>query len=299
MENLFNAITIQFFLSKKISWYIVNAQKKAFILPISKSIVMKTVIFPVEFSEVAINAAVYGVKLLTVSPETEIILYHVYNKPGEHDEAMEKLQGLKDQLLKNRQAKITLIAESGDLTTELEKLARHRDADMIVMGLTDRNPVMKLIKGNNALKMVENKYCPVMIIPENAVYSEVKNVLLASDLKNTVSTTPSALIKKILDTFKAKLHVVNVNSEHYIEISEEYAAEQKKMSEMFEGYDPEFYFLRLYDINEAIKVFAEDKKIDLIITIHKEYSLMHNLFSSADIKKLAHESHVPVVTTHE
>src|SRR6185436_11980094 len=102
--------------------------------------------------------------------------------------------------------------------------------------------------GSNAMNMAENKFCPVMIVPTNAAYSEIKNVLLTTDLKNTVSTTPSAPIKKVLATFNANLHIINVNSDHYIKLSEEYAGEQQKLREMFAQFNPEFYFLRLYDV---------------------------------------------------
>ena len=125
-------------------------------------------------------------------------------------------------------------------------------------------------------------------------------LLLATDLKNTVSTTPTAPIKKVLCAFNAKLHIVNVNSEHYIAlIRRAFAAEREKLKEMFAEFDPEFYFLRLYDIDDAIEQFARDKKIDLIITIQKEHSVMHRLFNSGHLKKLAYESTVPVMAVHE
>jgi len=260
---------------------------------------MNTVIIPVDFSDTSLSAATYAIKLLTSSPEAQIILYHVYEKPDEYDNRMENLEKLREELLANRTANISLLAEQGDFITELEKLSRHRQADLIIMGITNRSPLMQVFTGNNALKMAEYKFCPVMIIPANANYSEIKNVLLTTDLKNVVSTTPSVPIKKILSAFNAKLHVINVNSEHYIELSEEFAAEREKLSEMFADFNPEFSFLRLYDVDDAIHEFAKDKKIDLIITIHKEHSLVHKLFSAGHLKKLALDSTVPVMTVHE
>jgi nucleotide-binding universal stress UspA family protein len=260
---------------------------------------MNIVIIPVDFSETSLNAAKYGVKLLSVVPEAEIILYHVYDKAEAYDNRMESLQKLKDELLQNKTANITLLAEIGDFVTELEKLARHRQADLIIMGITNRSVLSQVFVGNNALKVSENKFCPVIIIPSNAEYSEIKNVLLATDLKDTVSTTPTAPIKKVLCAFNAKLHIVNVNSEHYIELSENYAAEQEKLKELFSEFNPEFYFLRLFDVDEAIKEFAKDKNIDLIITIQKEHSVVHKLFNTGHSKKLAYESTVPVMTVHE
>ena len=260
---------------------------------------MNTVIVPIDFSETSFNAARYAARLLTAHPEVEMILYHTYNKADAEENAIENLEKFKTELLQNREANITVLTELGDFLTELEKLARHRLADLIIMGITGRSSFTQVFMGSNAIKMAENKFCPVMIIPTNASYSEVKNVLLTTDLKNIVSTTPSAPIKKVLATFQAKLHIVNVSSEHYIALSEENAAEQQKLKDMFEEFSPEFYFLRLYDVDEAIDQFARDKNIDLIITIHKEHSMVHKLFSSSHTKKLAYQSTMPVMVVHE
>jgi nucleotide-binding universal stress UspA family protein len=90
-----------------------------------------------------------------------------------------------------------------------------------------------------------------------------------------------------------------VNSEHYIQLTEDYRGEQQKLREMFAEFDPEFYFLRLYDVEDAINQFAQDKNIDLIVTINKEHSLAHKLFFAGHTKKLAYQSTVPVMVVHE
>jgi nucleotide-binding universal stress UspA family protein len=260
---------------------------------------MNTVLVPIDFSETSFNAARYAVKLLTDHQEVEIMLYHTFDKPDEEENRIEGLEKLKQELEQNRTVNISILTEQGNFLTELEKLARHRQADLIIMGITGKSSLAQVFMGSNALKMAENKFCPVMIIPPNAVYGEIKNVLLTTDLKNVVSTTPSVPIKKVISTFNAKLHIVNVNSEHYIALTENYAEQQQKLREMFAEFDPEFYFLRLYDIDDAINQFAQDKNIDLIITINKEHSLVHKLFITSHTKKLAYQSTVPVMVVHE
>lgn len=260
---------------------------------------MNTVLVPVDFSETSFTAARYAAKLFTGHPEVELILYHTFEDPDAEENRIESLEKLKEELTLNRNINISVLAEQGEFLPELEKLSRHREADLIVMGIKGKSSLVQAFIGSNALKMAANKFCPVMIIPSNAEFSEIKNILLATDLKNVVSTTPTAPIKKILATFNAKLHIVNVNSEHYIALTEEHAAEQQKLREMFSEFDPEFYFLRLYDIDEAINQFAEDKNIDLIITINKDHSLVHKLFIVGHTKKLAFHSRVPVLAVHE
>ena len=68
---------------------------------------------------------------------------------------------------------------------------------------------------------------------------------------------------------------------------------------MFAEYNPEFYFVRLYDVNDALNQFATDKNIDLIITIQRQHSLLYRRFRNSHIKNLKNNSNVPVLIVHE
>lgn len=262
---------------------------------------MKTVIVPIDFSDTSLNAADYAARFLAGHYGVEIILYHCYDTELGEENSLENLGNLKNRLLDIAPLNITLLAEkTDDFLEELEKLARHRQADLVIMGITGgRSRTEQRFMGSNTLKLAENKYIPVLIVPENSEYRETKNVLLATDLKDVVGTIPSVPIKKILKEFNLKLHVINVNEELYIALSEEDEAEKSKLAEMFSEFDPEFYFLRLFDIEEAINQFAEDKNIDLIINVHKEHTLFNKLFVNSHTKKLAFQSKVPVLVVHE
>lgn len=262
---------------------------------------MKTVIVPIDFSDTSLNAAEYAARFLAGHYGVEIILYHCYETELGEENSLENLGNLKNRLLDITPLNITLLTErTEDFLEELEKLARHRQADLVIMGITGgRSKTEQRFMGSNALKLAENKYIPVLIVPENSQYTGMKNVLLATDLHDVVSSTPTAPIKKILKEFNLKLHVINVNEEHYIELSEEARAERNKLEEMFSEYNPEFYFLRLFEIEEAINEFADDKNIDLVINVHREHSLFSRLFKNSHTKKLAFQSHVPLLVVHE
>lgn len=261
---------------------------------------MQTVIVPVDFSDTSLHAARYAVQLLTGHYGANMILHHVYDKPGQSAEATQRLEDLKNELAGIGTVKTTCLAEEGsDFITELDKLARHQQADLIIMGITGRSAMGQTFIGSNTLKMVDQKVCPVLIVPADAKYKDVKNVLLTSDYKNVQSSTPSVPIKKILKTFHPNLHIMNVDSEHYVAITEEYQAERIKLKEMFSDFNPEFYFLGLQNVDEAINQFAHDKNIDLLIVIHKEQTLFSKLFVKSHTKKLAYHSSIPVLALHE
>jgi nucleotide-binding universal stress UspA family protein len=167
------------------------------------------------------------------------------------------------------------------------------------MGITGRTSIGQSLIGTNALQMLNTKACPVLIVPPDAAYGELKNVLLTSDFKDVMSSTPSVPIRKMLKTFHPRLHVVNIDNEIYVSLTDETRAEQAKLKEMFHDLHPEFYFLGLNDVDEAISQFAEDKKIDLIIIIHKEQSVFSKLFVKSHTKKLIYQSRIPVMAVHE
>jgi nucleotide-binding universal stress UspA family protein len=158
----------------------------------------------------------------------------------------------------------------------------------------------QLLIGSNTLKFAETRACPVLIVPERATFKEVKHVMLASDFKNSFNTTPSGPIKDFLQTFRPQFHVVNVDPEHYVAISEAYEREKADFEEMFREFNPEFYFMRLFDIDEALNLFAREKNIDLIIAVQKQHSFFDNLFRrKGTTKKLSYQSEVPVLVVHE
>ncbi|MCE3282872.1 MAG: universal stress protein [Chitinophagaceae bacterium] len=262
---------------------------------------MKTVIVPVDFSDVSFNAAVYAARLITGHHGVTLLLYHHYSKDSEMQSAEQSLTGVKQQLNDKYLVNIETLAHHGkDFIEDLEKAVRHRSADLVIMGITGRSPLGQMLIGSNTLKFAEQRACPVLIIPEKATFRELKNVMLASDFKNVYHSTPSSPIKTFLQTFRPKLHVVNVDPEHYIAISESYTKEKVDFEKMFSDFNPEFYFMRLFDIEEALNMFAKEKNIDLIIAVHRQHSFFDRLFNrSGTTKKLSYQSEVPVLVVHE
>lgn len=261
---------------------------------------MQTVIVPVDFSDTSLNAARYAAQLLTGHYGVTMVLYSLCDKAAQMEETTQKLEQLKNELREIGIVKTETLAETGsDFITELEKLARHRLADLIIMGITGRSPIGQSLMGSNTLKMLGQKVCPLLIIPPDASYKDVKHVLLTSDFKNVQATTPTVPIKKILKTFHPQLHIMNADTQHYVALTEEYQEQKAWLQNAFNDFNPQFYFLGLGDVDDAISQFAHDKKIDLIIIIHKEQTIFSKLFVKSHTKKLVYQGALPVLALHE
>ncbi len=261
---------------------------------------MNTVIVPVDFSPTSLHAARYAAQLLTGHYGVTLILYHSYSKASEAAKAQESLEELKAELAKDNIVKMEVLAhEESDFVAGLEKAARHKVANLVIMGITGRSALAQVFFGSNTLKMAETKACPVLIVPENAPFTPIKNVMLTSDFKNTHNTTPSGPIKDFLDAFHPKLHIVNVDKDHFISLTDSYEEEKQQLKKLFADYNPEFYFMRLYDVDEAINIFAESRNIDLIIAIQKNHSFIEKMLKGSRTKTLSYHSKLPILVMHE
>jgi nucleotide-binding universal stress UspA family protein len=267
---------------------------------------MKTFLVPVDFSPTSINAAEYAIALTRDVPGVEIILYHVYSRLSfatltEKEEGSRKmvtdneLNSVKEKLDLSASQQVSVETEEGSFIENIEKYVLSNHIDMVVMGITGSSRISQVFMGTNTLNVVRHVSCPVMIIPPEAKFHGIKNVLFTSDFKDVARTTPFVQLKNILDFFKPKLNILNVDSEHYIELTDEFKLEREAMENKLEAYNPEFSFLRAYDFLDGINKFAEAKDIDAIITVPRKHGFISQLFKTSHTKKLAYHSHVPTI----
>lgn len=262
---------------------------------------MKDVIIPVDFSETSLNAARYAADMLSGKPNTRVILYNMFSEEEEAETTGQYLENLKTELLqKGVTNNIECIRELGDdLIDCLGRLAYQKSAELIVMGISEKEEWKQVFSRSNSIKMAEENICPVMIVPGSASYQGIKNIALTSDFRNVETTTPLLAIKNVLELFNANLHIVNVDNEHYVSLTDEYLAEKAKMIKMFGEFNPEFYFIGMNDFFEAVEQFTKDRDIDLVIVIPKNRSFIDSLFGTGHTKKLAYNSSVPLLAAHE
>lgn len=276
---------------------------------------MKTFIVPTDFSDTSKNAAAFAAQLAKQLPDAHIILYNVFDKfeTGDDSSVMyndhEGRKKIMEMALESVKADMLTTApninvscyaeEEGSFKDSLERLARHKEADMIIMGITGSTKLEQIFIGSNTLSMVSRNICPVLIVPPHASFTGIRNIAFTSDFKDVAATTPVKSLKAVLNIFNPFVHVVNVDSEHYVELTDDYKKEKQTLDDILKDYEREYYFIRQYDFIEAINQFVADHKIDLLLTVPKKHSFLSGLFRTSHTKKLAFHSHVPLIAVHE
>ncbi len=274
---------------------------------------MNNFIVPIDFSETSKNAARYAAHISTLVSDAHIILYNVFDPleygsdssplaTDDKEDAARKtivelaLESVKIELSAITGAKISCVAEENKhFLDTLETYVKKNNIQLIVMGNTGSTLLTQVTMGNNTLNLVRRGIAPVIIVPPHAKSTSAKNVMLLTDFKEIDNTIPIDTVKSVLNLFHPNLFIVNVDHEHYVQVSDEYHAERAKLEEQLKEYKPEFAFIRLFDFVEASNQFVTDHNIDLIMTFPRRHSFLSNIFKTSSTAKLAGHSHVPIV----
>lgn len=272
---------------------------------------MKKILAAVDFSEPSDNAALYALQLAGTVTGGSLTLYYVYESITAGSDgtpllvdtearklvALNALEHLKQRIAATASVPVEVVAEEGSLTTNLEKYVKRNAVDVVVMGITGSTKIEQLIIGSNTLNVINKDICPVLIVPATARYKKIETAVFATDLQRVEASTPLMVLKSFLNTFHPRLYAVHVTTEHAA-VPDEYKKEKEKLSEMLKEYNPACYFLLEQDFTTAIARFSREYNADIIITVPRKHSFLKNLFTESHTKKLAYQSHLPILAIH-
>jgi nucleotide-binding universal stress UspA family protein len=274
---------------------------------------MKKIIVPVDFSTTSINAAEFAADL-AVFYGAEIYLYHTYQLPvvlhefsypvfdiNETQEAAEhELETLKDNLLAKLKAPIPIIivAEMAGLQEGIEALSDYLHPELIIMGLSGKDALTRLIVGSNTIKTIQEIKYPILVIPPKAVFLPIRKIGFACDYIRIEQSTPVDFLKKIVNDFRADLFVLNINLSGQIHTNE-VINQGRLLDELLKDVKPTYNTIEAGDVTDGINWFVEKEKLDWLVAIPKNHALLQKMFSRSHTKDLLYHTHVPVLCIHE
>lgn len=270
---------------------------------------MKLIIVPTDFSPLADNALKYAMDF-SLSMNGSLMILNVYQLPISFSEvpmvtisveelakiSEDKLKETKQQIERITGGKLKIYTESklGDVAEEVDKLCKSLNPFAVVMGTRGVTGAGRFFLGSNSLSVIGKIFTPVFIIPPGARFKPIRNVGLATDLRNVVDTISISPIKSIINIFNADLHVLNVDFErkHFTSYTPE---ETMNLDTMLSGLNPTYDFIENKDIDEGINDFATKNNLDLIITLPKKHKFLETLFEKSFTRELIHHTSIPLM----
>jgi nucleotide-binding universal stress UspA family protein len=194
---------------------------------------------------------------------------------------------------------INVIVESGLVSYKLNKLAKEKAADLIVMGIdNERSFVKEHVLGSTSIEEARSFKIPVLIVPVNAECRKFKSIAFACDYKYAPKEVSALIQVKYYTTlFEGKLNIVHVlEPEHQISLKE--AKSDKFIEDTLEKTEHKTFFVYEKNASEGILEFVKTHEIDLVIVEPQHHGFFERIFSKSTTKELAFHLNVPLLALH-
>jgi nucleotide-binding universal stress UspA family protein len=282
---------------------------------------MKTILVPVDYSQTAKNAAYYALSLAKQLGANKIILYNafqppvpadpvgittdgnfntigLYNVEGLSESNKVHLNKLKKEISDTYSSGIVVEAfsEYNSLRDGIIDICKSQDVAMIVMGISEADGLTETLIGSNSLDVARHITTPVIIVPHEASYKPIQQVLFTCDYKNVTKTVPVALLKNILTATGAHLHVLHVDTDAE---TKEHMQQEAILKNLLQDTPADYQTLKHADFKEAVNQYVAQHNIDLIVAIPKKHNFFEGLFHHSHTKTLAFHSNIPLLLIHE
>lgn len=271
---------------------------------------IKQILVPTDFSDCAINALEYALKFAKqINPQAEITILNAYTVPlaytdfhfaydvGESEEDIKKFidsefNKLEEKLPLLKEFEYETIKTENYVKDAVEEYSLENPVDLIIMGTKGASGVDEVILGTNAHRVIKAELAPVLVIPEDAQYEDIKNIALSSDYKGIISELLEP-VKAIRQAYASKIHLIHVSQEPML--AQDKADEAKNLEMHLKGLPHQYHFMVNKNVEEGIDEFAEKNKIDLLVVLPRKKGLFESLFGKSESKSLIFHTKVPLL----
>lgn len=281
-----------------------------------KSLGMKKILVPVDFSETSDNAFVYALEMAK-RLKAELVLLHTFEIPVVDSQAMpinyatiyDTIELTNLDHFKEKMPKLHAIAEArnlnqiqmshimmdGDLLVAIKKVIAQENIDMVVMGTNGAEGWWDSFVGTNTGSVIANVTVPVLSVPAGAQFQKIDTIAFTTRFRKK---DIEALIKVLFyaKRFHAKVKCL------YVKTSDSDVTEDtiRCWQSHFEDEENlQFFILPNENVKETIEDFLVSQEVDMLAMLTYKRNFFVELFTTTTTQKLSYHLKTPILAFHE
>ena len=274
---------------------------------------MKNILVLTDFSENANAAEEYALRL-AIQVSGDLILYNTYSHQREKisgnvvwphstpsselqsisnlqsrvDELNHALRKINDEIHK---PEIRHFGSDGSLTDKLNDVIADNNIWLTVMGTKGETFANNVLYGSNVFKVLEKISCPVLVIPKEAKFKNLKKIAYATDFRSSDISIVNWLYE-LADHLKIELILIHVSSD---DITEKDTL--KSQEQVYKTQFPKTT-IQVYDgenIQESLHKIAEQIDISMLALLHRRHEFFESMFRASVSHKMIKHTEIPVL----
>ncbi len=258
---------------------------------------MKNILVPTDFSSAADIALRYALQLASRF-DAKLFILNSYEIPHSgatmmvsindllQEESQKGLQRLKTRLGEDYPSlDIQTLSMQGSLEGCVQKSIDEFNLDLVIMGTTGATGIEGKLFGSNTASLIRNISAPLVVLPHDAEINEPCKIGIATDFKFDVEDEIYNPVREMALNYGSSINFINVTTKFK---EEELSAMEKKF-----GMDIDFVYNE--DVEEGIREYLTDKKLDLLVIIAEKHGIFHSIFKPSHSKMMARELDIPMM----
>lgn len=281
-------------------------------LPINRILV------PTDFSPVAANAYAYAIRLADILGAEIQLVHCVYpplamaEVPGYQLQAAGELLETAESNIKNFAAEgLTMVAqqinrvpviktsiELGGAVPVVQNKAEEGHFELVIMGTRGATTFWEQLFGTNTAGMLQNAPCPVLVIPEGAIFKPYTQLLLATDLRGDDVWVGKEVID-LLAPMNPDLHLIHVSEDKHKDNVYDFDLVVDLYQRNKVPFRVDCTEIERGDVKNSILELAHEIKADLIIMSRPHYNLFDQLFHKSYTREVVLETKIPLLVLNQ
>ncbi|QHL86811.1 universal stress protein [Nibribacter ruber] len=267
---------------------------------------MKTILTPTDFSPNAVNAIAYAAQVAK-KVRGKLILVHALPFPvastPELPGGITPQKALREaylreleQLSKNLRLEngfafdVECYCTQGPLFQSLGTMVEEHKVDMIVMGTKGASGFMQKLAGTNALTIMRQVNCPVLVVPATAQYTAWEKVAYASDFEKEEKVFLQQLFT-VTAPFAPIIEVMNVQAEEQLNL----VADHQIIKAMVQDQPVQIKQVKAASVLAGIKQYIQENQVQVLAVAIEKRTWLEALFHQSVSAQLAFASNLPIL----
>lgn len=263
-----------------------------------------SIIVATNFSKLSENAVLYAAAL-TKQFKTELVLFHAFKLPVHaansrlsalsldslFQKSKDKLKTKAASLSEKFQIKVSYKSSYCDLGEEVDLLMKEYKARFLVIGMSPKSMEQNLL-GNPTTSVISMKEFPVLAIPINAKFKEIKQLLFACDLLQDIPLKTLAKLRQIALNLKATVTVFYVNQK----IDELKTETTNKLDKKLEDVTHFYKNVKSSSVIKAIENEIKKSNSELLVMMPKKYGFWESFVHKSKTREMASGQNIPLLS---
>lgn len=270
---------------------------------------MKTIIIATDYSRPAAAALDYAAQLASHT-RAKLVLYHAFHLAVPSSTPPATLTDVDELIAISRNRLENMAAEIGQryqITTDsllttltfmdgLQKTVKKHEAALVVMGIKSHSLGRRYFGSSTTAAIGEAQFS-VLVVPEEAAFRPVNNILFACDYNSIAHDNKLQLLSEVARTFGATVQVLHVATGHR-QLSMAETADALKipaMEAILQDIPHSYHFMQGGELVESLTEGIKKHKADLLVMVPHTPSIWDKLLNKSKTREMALETSVPLL----